>query len=79
MEIKLGNKVKCTVTGFTGIAVSKVEYLNGCVQYSVEPKVKDNEKKKSEWIDVEQLIVVSKGIFVESVPTGGGFRSHPGE
>jgi len=77
MEIKLGNKVKCKVTGFVGIAVTKLEHMNGCIQYNVEPKVKDNEKKKDEWIDEQQLIIIGKGVLVEPKPAGGGFRNHP--
>lgn len=40
MKINLGDKVKCKITGFTGIAVAKVEYINGCTQYAVLPKAK---------------------------------------
>ncbi len=38
MEIKLGQKVKDVVTGFTGIAVAKCIYLNGCVQFQIVPR-----------------------------------------
>ena len=78
MKIKLGSKVKDKVSGFTGIAVSKFIHLNQCVQYNVIPKVgKDNEVKKGQWFDEEQLEVVGKGITTESKPSGGGFRDYP--
>ena len=78
MKIKLGSKVKDIVTGFTGIAVARLECLNKCIQYEVIPKVdKDNKKEKSEWIDEEQLKVIGKGVTTESKPSGGGFREHP--
>ena len=55
-EIRLGNKVKDKVTGYTGIAVTKVEYLNGCVQFCVKPEVgKDGKMPDGEYIDVHQL------------------------
>ncbi len=38
-EIKLGDKVRCKITGFTGIAVARTEFINGCVQYNVAGKV----------------------------------------
>ena len=38
MEIELGDKVKCKYTGFTGIAIAKTLFINGCVQISVAPK-----------------------------------------
>ena len=37
-EIKLGDKVKCKYTGFTGIATARTEFINRCVQFSVTPK-----------------------------------------
>jgi len=78
MKIKLGSKVKDTVSGFTGIAESKIEFLNGCIQYSIVPKVgKDNKKGESLWVDEEQLEVIGKGITTESKPSGGGFREYP--
>jgi len=71
-EIKLGQKVKDKVTGFIGIAISKVEYLNGCVQFCVKPKVdKDGKCLDGEWFDVDQLTVVSDGVFVKKKVTGG--------
>ena len=78
MKIELGNKVKCKVTGFTGIAVSRYEHMNGCIQYDVKPKVgKDNEDKKGIWIDEQQLIVIPGGLITKGKPAGGGFREHP--
>ena len=54
--IELGQKVKDRITGFKGIAVAKIEYLNGCIRYQIQPK-KDKEGKipESEWIDEQQL------------------------
>ena len=38
--IELGQKVRCQVTGFEGIVIAKCEYLNGCIQFEVQPKSK---------------------------------------
>ena len=46
-KIKLGNQVKDIVTGFEGIATAKVEYLNGCIQYYVKPKIDEDGKYPS--------------------------------
>ena len=70
----LGKKVRCTITGFTGIAISKIEYINGCVQYSIQPKKlqKDGSPVKSVWFDVGQLeIVDEEKASVEWKDTGG--------
>lgn len=77
-EIKLGNKVKDIVTGFEGIAVSKVEYLNGCVQYCVKPaKGKDGKMPEGEYIDQQQLSFVSVGVAVKVKDTGGVMSDAP--
>lgn len=77
--IKLGEKVRDKVTGFEGIATSRVEYLNGCVQYGVTPKikVKDNKKPETEYIDEGRLELVGKGINVKKKRTGGYQSDHP--
>ena len=61
-EIKLGDTVKCLITGFQGIVTSKMEFLNGCIQYSLAPKVgKDNKLQDEICIDSQSLRVVKKG------------------
>jgi hypothetical protein len=70
--IQLGQEVKDTVTGFTGIATAKVEYLNGCVQFCVKPKIaKNKEMPGGCYIDIEQLEVVGNGVYVAPKNTGG--------
>lgn len=76
--IKLGSKVKCKVSGFTGIASARVEYLNGCVQYCVRAKVgKDGKMPEGEYIDVNQLEVLPGGVSVNKNTTGGPQRDCP--
>lgn len=84
--IKLGQKVRDKVTGFTGIAISKIEFLNGCVQFCVKPKAatpKKGEAQKcpeGQYFDVEQLDVVGKSKPIKlndrDVPSGG-VRAYP--
>jgi len=55
-RFKLGEKVKCKVTGFKGTITARIEYLNDCLQYCVDPKVdKEGKMKKAHYIDEEQL------------------------
>ena len=77
-KIELGTEVKCKVTGFAGIAISRIVYLNGCIQYGVQAKSKKGDAPVETWVDEQQLIIVGKGILTEPEPVGGGFRSHPG-
>ena len=77
-KIKLGDKVRDKVTGFEGIATSRVEYINKCVQFCVKPKMgKDNKMPDGEYIDIDQLEVVGEGVLIESEPTGGPQRDCP--
>ena len=78
MEIELGNKVRDKVTGFEGIAIAKIEYINGCIQFCVKPKVKEDGKMPDgEYIDVDDLEIVYKGIIIEADSTGGPQRDYP--
>lgn len=59
MVIKLGDRVRDKITGFEGIATARVVYLNGCIQFCVDPGVnKEGEMMKGEYIDVSQLEVI---------------------
>lgn len=59
MEIKLGDKVKCKITGFKGIAVARTEFINGCIQWSVLPKGdKSNKMPEEIGIDEQSLEII---------------------
>jgi len=82
-EFKLGTILKDKITDFEGTAIAKVEYLNGCVRYEIQPrKLKDGNKIESIWIDESQLITEKKkAVTGKSDPGGPGDRpseiSHP--
>lgn len=77
-EIQLGNRVTDIVTGFTGIASSKIEYLNGCVLFGVKPKVeKDGKMPEIYYIDVQQLEFVDEGVSIKKIDTGGDMDDAP--
>lgn len=75
-KVELGDTVKDMNTGFKGVVVCRSEYINGCVQYEVVPKVdKDNKQSEAIQIDEQCLIVVKKKkkpIVKEDV--GGSYR-----
>ena len=72
-DTNLGKKMKCIVTGFEGIATSKIEFLNGCFQYCLKPPIDEKGKMPDgEWIDVEQLELVRKTpVRTKRTNTGG--------
>ncbi len=62
MEIKLGDTVQSIYTGFKGIAISKTEFINGCIQFGVSAKVgKDNKYPEEMDMDSQSLKVIKKG------------------
>jgi len=59
--VELGDKVRDSVSGFNGIAVSKHSYLQGCDRISVQPKIiKEGKLPESQTFDEPQLIVLQK-------------------
>ncbi len=66
-KIMLGDRVKDRITGFTGIAVSSTEYLNGCIRIAVDPPVdKDGKSVDQQWFDHQQMNIVEAGAFYKS-------------
>jgi len=79
MSIVLGNKVKDRVTGFTGIAVARYSYINGCDRICVQPATgKNGELPDSVTFDEPDLEVIGKGLAKENKKdTGGPSRYEP--
>lgn len=78
--IRMGQKVRSIVSGFTGIVTGRVEYINGCVQYVVVPRVKeDGSTIDVQWIDEQNLEIVDEGITSysgSSALRAGGPQQH---
>lgn len=73
MSIVLGNKVKDRVTGFTGIAVARYSYINGCDRICVQPATgKDGKLPDSVTFDEPDLEVIGKGLVKENKKDIGG-------
>lgn len=71
----LGDTARDTITGFTGVIISRHEYLNGCVRLSLQPKqLKDGKPIECQTFDVEQLELKAKGPRRSPKPTGGPFK-----
>lgn len=76
-SVAVGDEVVDALSGFTGTAVSKHVYLNGCIFFSVVPKHRPgsfvNAAPDGSWLDGKRLKVV-KAARVEppkQKPTGG--------
>lgn len=71
-KITLGKKYRDTVSGYTGIATARYEYLNGCIRYELSGADKDG--KPEHFVFDEQQIVAVVAPDVERAParrTGG--------
>lgn len=56
MKLKLGQKARDTITGFTGVCVARTEWLYGCVRWTVQPQeLKDGKPIESQTFDEPQL------------------------
>ena len=77
-KIKLGDKVKDKITGFIGVAVARTEFLNGCVQYEVQPKRLDKDHKIVESVSIDEqsleVMSVKKKKVVKKETNGGPMR-----
>ncbi len=69
----LGKQVLCTMTGMKGTAAAKIIFMNGCVQYQIQPKkIIDGVPAEAKWYDEEQLEEIkSKKVAPKKIPTGG--------
>ena len=78
-KIKLGQYVKDTITDYEGIVTGKCEYLNGCVQFRIQPQKldKDGDMKDPEWIDIDQLVATKKPAIKIAEPSGGPQKHSP--
>jgi len=54
--VKLGETVTDSITGFSGVATARSEYLYGCVRVYVEPPgLKDELPIEGKWFDEQRL------------------------
>lgn len=74
-KINLGDKVKDSVTGFTGIAIGRTTWLHGCDRIIVQPDGLTKEGKMFEngSFDEPQLIVITPKKVEEGDHKKGGF------
>ena len=77
--MKIGDRVKHIINGFTGIATGRTEYMNGCRQFLVQPEKLDKEGKRieGERYDEQFLKVETHGVFADpfakaTAPRAGG-------
>ncbi len=59
--ITLGDKVKDSITGYSGVATGRTVYYNGCISIQVTSnKLDSGGKEINEWFDEQRLDNQSK-------------------
>lgn len=57
MKINLGETRTDRISGFTGTVTGRCEYITGCVQYLLVPKVKESGSyAEAHWFDEDRLL-----------------------
>ena len=71
-NLYLGDTVKDTISGFSGVVVARTEWLNGCIRICVQPKaLHDGKPIDNHTFDLEQLELVERAQPKAEVPSGG--------
>ena len=77
-KITLGQVVKDKITGFEGTATGRVEYLTGCTQVLVQPRVDESGKLiDSAWMDESRMEIVTADPLRIDVPAGNPGADKP--
>ncbi len=66
-RIRIGDRIKDSISGFAGIATGKCEYINGCRQWLIKPDSLDKDGKMIDgvWIDEQHVEVVKSQVLPE--------------
>jgi len=75
----LGKKYKDNISGFSGIATGRTEYLYGCVRVLIESDKlsKDGEPYSEFWFDEQRLTFVKSKTKAKTAGNSGGPRTNP--
>jgi hypothetical protein len=84
MRIELGDVARDSITGFEGVVFARVEYLFGCVRFSLQPQaLHDGKPIESQTFDEPQLVWVRRPRTAAVAPGGpeptGGPRPEPAQ
>lgn len=80
--VETGDLVRDRITGFSGVAVAKTVWINGCVRWTVQP-TKLSKDGAQRCFDHEQMMVVRKAVVpaygrTEPAGTKGRRKKAPG-
>lgn len=77
-KFDLGDRAKDIITGFSGVVVSRSQWLNNCNTYGLQPeKLKDGIPQERQHFDEPQIELVTEKVVNGSRATGGPHRHVP--
>lgn len=67
--INLGDRCVDKITGFRGVVTGHCQYISGCDQILLQPRVKDDgDAVNGRWFDIDRCEVVEAGaVSIDSV------------
>lgn len=69
---RLGRAVRDRITGLAGVTTARVEYVNGCTQYAVQPPLgADGKVPDATYMDHQRLEVTGEGVDFAQLDNGG--------
>ena len=72
-KFELGDEVKDTITNFSGVIVARIEWMNGCIRYVIQSRVRSKDSKPvDDTIDEQQLELLHKPKVKKEVAKKGG-------
>jgi hypothetical protein len=78
MTVKNGQEVIDRITGFTGIVTGVCDYITGCKQALIQPRIKENgDFVESRWLDMDRLTVTSTPAISLAVSDNGPDKPAP--
>lgn len=80
MKAEFGLVYRDRITGFSGIATGRTEYISGCTQVLIAPRVDDNGAfRESQWFDEQRLELMpgANVIELDNGETPGADRPAP--
>lgn len=72
-KFNLKDEVKDIITGFSGVIIARIEWLNGCVRYVVQTRKRSPDGKIIEdTIDEQQLVYLHPPKFIKEKKNKSG-------
>lgn len=79
--VKLGNRVRDNITGFSGVATGKTEWLYGCNRICIEPaELHEGKPIEAQWFDEQRVEIITEDkpkISADNSALSGGPQKDP--